>query len=645
MTGFKIRAAALLILAQTALQIMVMGGLPWVSRHLLGLPPSLVTVLERSVLVLCLGSLGCAGLLLLVALRPASPTETRTRALGLPVRLAVLAGVTQLIGLGYVLVALGQHDCPVSTLLGVLLLCGSLLSVTPVGIYSFGRLLLTPLLLHIGDETLPAGLGAPMGLQIGYGLGAVALAALIPAAVLGAALLDQSSLATAEARAHATATRLVAASADLAIGPALELASRTQLGTGALAVVKLASGTLVPEESAVAIGQMPYVEAPLEGALAGAAVRVYFRPHSIGSATPFWTALALLCIALACAVTAGLTVGRELGQVAASMDRVASGRDSNHAGSRPGSISTTEVRRITRAANRILERVPRFTMESFLAIERSEEASRLKSQFLANMSHDLRSPLNSILGFSELLLRGIEGPITDGQKKRLEVIQESGHHLLRQLNAILDTAKMESGRMELHRQTVPPAELLRSALSEARRGRPAALADSVSIELMPGIATMHIDPLRVTQAVTHLINHAFDVSQGKAFTLRASQIADPDLPQAGRDGRLFVLEIDLPVELASDQADRLFDGFSRTEGPKQTRSAAPPSIGRGLNLMLPLAKRLLELHGGTLGVVGSAPVSATATATALAAARRTRKVRLRATLPTSARLAPAKPTK
>ena len=639
MTGLKLRPAALLLFSQLALQAAVMGGLPWVAVHLLGLGPSLVSVLERGVLVLCAASLSCAALLLLVAFRPGPASTLRLRALALPVRLAVLAGVTQLVGLGYILVSLARQDCPASMLLGVLLLVGSLLSVTPVGLYALARLLLTPLLLEIGDETLPAGLGAPMGLQIGYGLGAVALAALIPAAVLGAALLDQSALANAEARARATAARLVSASTDLAAGPALELASRTQLGPGALAVVRLASGTLVPEETAVAIGQMPYVEVALDGALSGAAVRVYFRPQSISTSTPFWTALGLLCIALACAVITGLTVGRELGQVAASMDRVATNQD---AAAPSSSVSTTEVRRITRAANRILERVPRFTMESFLAIERSEEASRLKSQFLANMSHDLRSPLNSILGFSELLLRGIEGPITDGQKKRLEVIQESGHHLLRQLNAILDTAKMESGRMELHRQTVPPAELLRSALSEARRGRPPAQADSVTIELMPGIATMHVDPLRITQAVTHLINHAFDVSNGKPFTLKASLIADPQMPQTGsnRDGRLFVLELDLPVEVPNDEADRLFDGFTSAANVKQTRSAP---VGRGLNLMLPLARKLLELHSGTLSMVGPpAPRNAAEAAriAALAAAKRTRKVHLRATLPTSARLSP-----
>ena len=113
------------------------------------------------------------------------------------------------------------------------------------------------------------------------------------------------------------------------------------------------------------------------------------------------------------------------------------------------------------AVNRLLERIPRLTVESFLAVERADEARRLKSQFLANMSHDLRSPLNSILGFSELLLRGLEGEISARPtRRRSPRCTPPGCNLLRLLTEILDTAKVESGKMELHRQSTPPAELL-----------------------------------------------------------------------------------------------------------------------------------------------------------------------------------------
>src|SRR5262249_55704975 len=176
--------------------------------------------------------------------------------------------------------------------------------------------------------------------------------------------------------------------------------------------------------------------------------------------------LSILALGLLIAVAVGGAVARDVATVTTKIDRIARELEPGP----PTPVATTEIRRLLRATNRILQRIPRFTVESFLAIERAEEAQRLKSQFLANMSHDLRSPLNSILGFSELLLRGIEGPITDGQRQQLDVVQEKGNHLLRLLTEILDTAKLESGRMELHRHSAPPAELLRAALQEARRG-------------------------------------------------------------------------------------------------------------------------------------------------------------------------------
>src|SRR5262249_28668156 len=153
---------------------------------------------------------------------------------------------------------------------------------------------------------------------------------------------------------------------------------------------------------------------------------------------------------------------------------------------------------------------PRFTMESFVAIESADEATRMKAQFLAAMSHDLRSPLNSILGFSELLLRGIEGPIAETHRRTLDQINVRGHDLLRLLTEILDTAKLERGKRGLPRQDAPPVELLRQSMQEARRGRPTVEADRLTVALQPGLPLIHVDSLRVTQALTHLINYGLD---------------------------------------------------------------------------------------------------------------------------------------
>ena len=364
---------------------------------------------------------------------------------------------------------------------------------------------------------------------------------------------------------------------------ATNLITRTPLGGGARTLYKAPSGALLPEESANELEQedVPYVEVPLSGALRGGALRVAYIARPLARAPLLAVTLAMLLFTLFIGSAVGRAVSRDLRGVTTQIDRVAREEE-------PGplrSVATAEVRRLTHAVNRLLERIPRFTVESFLAIERAEEAQRLKSQFLANMSHDLRSPLNSILGFSELLLRGIEGEITAQQRRALNTVQDRGNQLLRLLNEILDTAKVESGKMELHRQTSPPAELVRAALQEAQRGRPVK-PDQVSVVLQPGLPAIHIDPLRITQAVTHLLNYAIDAalegSRDGHVTLRARG--------RGASGRLFVVEIEHAGELDDDEAGHLFDGFRRVRvqnglvirgKPEAIRAAVVALLARG----------------------------------------------------------------
>jgi signal transduction histidine kinase len=248
------------------------------------------------------------------------------------------------------------------------------------------------------------------------------------------------------------------------------------------------------------------------------------------------------------------------------------------------------------AVNRLLERIPRLTVESFVAVERAEEARRMKSQFLANMSHDLRSPLNSILGFSELLLRGLEGPLTEEQRTVLGVIHSTGSQLLRLLTEILDTAKVESGKMEVQRQATPLTDLVTQALQEVRRGRSPSTMNRINVELQAGMPPISVDPLRMTQALTHLLNYAIDASHSEDPGARAAA-ADDDgrghVTLRVRDGetddvRALVIELehDHGHERAAD--DRLFEGFRKVPG------------AHGLHLALPLARRLVELHGGQM---------------------------------------------
>ncbi|HEY7956966.1 MAG TPA: HAMP domain-containing sensor histidine kinase [Polyangia bacterium] len=512
----------------------------------------------------------------------------RGRVLALPARLALAVLGCGLLALAAMLAGLWVAGAPPAQVVGAGLCTAAVLAVVPVPLYALSRVLLLPVALALGDERPPEGRRLPLSALLGYSIFAVAAAALVPAAVFGAAQLDSASAQDARARAQMTGLRLAAAAESLDVSRATTLLTRTPLAGGERTLFLAPSGTMLPEGLAAELAAEPFVEIPLSGALRGGVLRVTYQTRPIARAPLYVVTLALLLLALAVTASAGASVARDLRRVTRQIDRVARGEEPGPL----GAITTVEVARLTRAVNRLLDRVPRFTVESFLAIERAEEAQRLKSRFLANMSHDLRSPLNSILGFSELLLRGIEGEITDSQRAELALVQERGHQLLRLLIEILDTAKLESGKMELHRQSVPPAEILRAAMQEARRGRPQAVGDRLAVALQPGLLPLHVDPLRVTQAITHLLNYALDAMQGGRVTLRAHEAHATQLvPPA----RAFIVELEHEGEIGLEESLNLFDGFRKVAGK------------RGLHLQLPLARRLAELHGGALELTARAP--------------------------------------
>jgi signal transduction histidine kinase len=608
------RAPLKIVAFAGALQLGLALALPLFYQQLLGLSPeqtraTLLTGLGLAALVIGAESLFLARELARVhaaAGDPARVPEARRRAFALSMGIAGVLVACEVAGVTALGVGLFLTNTPAFVILRCLLCSSALYLLLPVPVRAHARGALLPLKLSLGDERTPEGAGWSLSTQLGYAIAAVACAALVPATVFGAAQLDRDAAADAQARARAAGSRLAEAARALEIQPATLLITRTPLAGGERVLYRAPSGVLLPEETALELAERSdpgsYVEVPLEGQLRGGALRVYWAAQTRARSPLVLLTLAMLLLTVALASSAGGSVAHDLRGLAHQIDRVASGEE-------PGAldpVATAEVERLARSVNRLLERIPRFSVESFVAIEHAQEASRMKSRFLANMSHDLRSPLNSILGFSELLLRGIEGELSPAQRDKLGVIQNRGNQLLRMLNEILDTAKVESGRMELHRQSAPPVELVRAALQEARRGRmgpgaqAAESADRVQISLKPGMQLLYVDPLRVTQAVTHLLNYALDAGGTGPILLSAAERADPAAPSgASGDGaskRAFVVELEEARPLGEDEAAHLFDGFR------------PGSVGGGLHLALPLARRLAELHGGTLELSKADPI-------------------------------------
>lgn len=238
---------------------------------------------------------------------------------------------------------------------------------------------------------------------------------------------------------------------------------------------------------------------------------------------------------------------------------------------------------LARAVDGLVVRMQEATIARFVALEKAEETDRLRSQFLANMSHDLRSPLNSILGFSSLLLRGVDGNLDSEQREMIETIASAGKDLLQQIDAILDMARIEARRIENQAEPVPLAPLISRAVQRSRGRAGGDL--NYSIETVPGLPTAFVDPRHLVQALENLLLFAGKrVSAGGVVALKL-RAGDPDSPLG------LQIHITTPAKPATlQQLDLARRGFHRLPGH------------RGLGLELPIADALLRIEGCRLDV-------------------------------------------
>jgi len=503
--------------------------------------------------------------------------SARRRILRLPVRLAatVAIGGGAVILLAMLLRLLTFRDAA-SQVFGVGISSAALIGFLAVPMYVGARAALLPHALYFARESLPSGRRLSIGLLAGYTILSVAAVALVPAAVFGNARLDAARERAATERALASARRLAKILEGHTPTEALRIVARTHLAN-AIVLLRMPSGQLLPDDAAIeaagAVGQ----EVQLSGDLRGGSVRIVAHIPHRSQTVLLLVVLGIVGLASVIASSLARALSRDARGVTRQVEAVADGTPPPSV----GTVATSEVRRVALAVNRLLDRIPRLQLEKYLAIERAEESRRLKSMFLANMSHDLRSPLNSILGFSELLTRGLEGPITPLQRATLDEINSTGNYLLRLLSEILDTARAESGHLDLDRKPTPPATFVAQARKEALRGRPERVADALTLDLQAGVSAIHVDALRMQQALTHVIDWAIDAAQGSAVRI---DVADRDRPL----GRAFVLEVVCDRATTRKDEALLFQPFRKAPGVP------------GLHLALPLARRIVEAHGGSI---------------------------------------------
>ncbi|MCW6036539.1 PAS domain-containing protein [Spirulina subsalsa FACHB-351] len=220
-------------------------------------------------------------------------------------------------------------------------------------------------------------------------------------------------------------------------------------------------------------------------------------------------------------------------------------------------------------------------------------ATRLKDEFLANMSHELRTPLNAILGMTEGLQEEIFGPLNDGQLKALQTVERSASHLLELINDILDVAKIESGQVELDCSSTAIAPLCQSSLSFIKQQ---ALKKRIqlSVDLPLNLPDIVLDERRIRQVLINLLNNAvkFTPEWGR-IVLKVTTI--PPSESGRRTHSLRFAVIDTGIGISPKNIKKLFQPFMQIDSALNRQY-------QGTGLGLALTKRIVELHGGQVGL-------------------------------------------
>jgi Amt family ammonium transporter len=251
----------------------------------------------------------------------------------------------------------------------------------------------------------------------------------------------------------------------------------------------------------------------------------------------------------------------------------------------------TEAGEIAAQYNLVLEKFRTETSQREQAVsafqqakEQAERASAAKSHFLASMSHELRTPLNAVIGFSEVMREETFGPL--GNRRYAEYIGDihgSANHLLSLINDLLDLSKIEANKYELHEEELDLGDILETAV---RLVSPLAERKGVTVLLRQPerLPAVRADERALRQILLNLLSNACKFTDtGGEVRVAAEREAD---------GRVALTVQDSGIGMSRDQLRQALEPFVQVDS--RTRKT-----DQGTGLGLPLAKSLVELHGGT----------------------------------------------
>jgi PAS domain S-box-containing protein len=231
------------------------------------------------------------------------------------------------------------------------------------------------------------------------------------------------------------------------------------------------------------------------------------------------------------------------------------------------------------------------------ALIETQEAALAKAAFLAAMSHELKTPLNAVIGFSDLMRQELFGPVSEPRYRSYIVdIHDNGRRLLRMINDILDLSRIESRLLELEDDTVSIHDAITAACNATAQDRPEAPA--VSIEVPAHLPLLKVDPRRLHQILMHLLSNAVK------FTSAEGRIAARAF--ATKEGVLAITISDTGIGMEQDRIAYALEPFKQLDSRISRRF-------EGVGLGLPLANALVRLHDGTLSIESAPGVGTTVT--------------------------------
>ena len=214
-----------------------------------------------------------------------------------------------------------------------------------------------------------------------------------------------------------------------------------------------------------------------------------------------------------------------------------------------------------------------------------EEANEAKGLFLASVSHELRTPLNAVIGFADLLRDPCYGSLNQEQAEFTCDIQESGEHLLRLINDILDVTKIEANKMEVRPEEIDVRQSL-GEVTSMLRAQAASNSLLLEVSCADDVSAARLDPGMFRQVLVNLIGNAIK------FTPAAGEVQ----VRAEREGDALLVSVDdTGIGIAVEDLDRIFDEFYQVDG---TYSRNYEGTGLGLALV----RRMVELQGGEVQV-------------------------------------------